>query len=512
MQDRDIVAAIVAGENAGLVAAYDRYAPALHAYCRVLLREPADAADAVQDTFIIAAGKLDGLRDPDRLRPWLYAVARNECLRRLRLRMTTVPLEEAAADLTADEQGLEDDIELAELRALVTDALGGLSPGEREVLELNLRHELEGDDLASALGVSPHQAQALASRARTQFERSLGALLVARTGQESCWELAAILDGWDGRMNVLLRKRLNRHVERCSICGERRRHELSPAMLLSVLPAVLLPPDLRDQVLHILTEPSPAAYRQGVRVVRRAGRFDREGFPQPAGAPQGGRVRDHVLAGTGMLVFLAVLGIGTVFVLAALDHHPKPPVSALAIGPQPHLDPSFAGPGSTTAAASPGATTSSPAPSLTATLSPAPSTSASTGPPGPPSPSAPAPPSPPPSTSPPPTPTPSPSPSTTPPGLAVPAPTTVVLAQAAAGGPYSGSFTITAEGGPVDFTIGGSAPAGDLSISPADGSLMDGESVTVTVIVLSDGGLGFDTTLTLGPGGSAVDVQYPPAG
>ena len=35
------------------------------------------------DTFLIAAAKLDGLRDPDRLGPWLHAVARNECLRGL---------------------------------------------------------------------------------------------------------------------------------------------------------------------------------------------------------------------------------------------------------------------------------------------------------------------------------------------------------------------------------------------------------------------------------------------
>ena len=95
MRDREMVAAIVAGDPAGLAAAYDSYAPALHAYCRSMLPEPADAADAVQDTFLIAAAKLAGLRDPDRLRPWLYAVARNECHRRLRARGATVGLDEA---------------------------------------------------------------------------------------------------------------------------------------------------------------------------------------------------------------------------------------------------------------------------------------------------------------------------------------------------------------------------------------------------------------------------------
>ena len=82
MQDRDLVAAVVAGEPDGLAEAYDRYAASLYAYCRSMLPR-AEAAEAVRDTFLIAVSRLDGLRDPDRLDAWLHAVARNECLRRL---------------------------------------------------------------------------------------------------------------------------------------------------------------------------------------------------------------------------------------------------------------------------------------------------------------------------------------------------------------------------------------------------------------------------------------------
>src|SRR5690242_18215661 len=99
--DSEVVAAIVAGDPEGLAEAYDRYAAALYAYCRRMLREPADAADAVQDTFVIAASRLSGLRDPERLRSWLYAVARNECFRRLRGSGEQAPLEEAL-DVTDD--------------------------------------------------------------------------------------------------------------------------------------------------------------------------------------------------------------------------------------------------------------------------------------------------------------------------------------------------------------------------------------------------------------------------
>ena len=83
MDDRQIVGAIVDGDLSGL-AAYDEYAGSLYGYCRWMLAEPEDAADAVENTFIIAAGRLDRLRDPRKLRPWLFAVARNECHSQLR--------------------------------------------------------------------------------------------------------------------------------------------------------------------------------------------------------------------------------------------------------------------------------------------------------------------------------------------------------------------------------------------------------------------------------------------
>lgn len=508
MQDRDPVSAIVAGEQAGLAVVYDRYAPALYAYCRVLLAEPAGAADALADTFVVAAARLGGLRDPGQLRPWLYAVARNECLRRLRPRGPAAS-PDPVDDWVADESDAYDDLELAQLRAQVGYALTGLSRAEREVLELSLRHGLEVDELAAALGVSRSHAQALVTRASARFERCLGAVLAAQTGQDSCWKLAALLDGWDGRPDELWRKHISRHTEHCPVCSDHGRLDLSPAMLLNLLPAVLLPPDLRDQILHLLVDDSPDAFARRSRAVRRAGRFDRAGFPRPAGPPVGQRgVKDQVLGATAMLVFLAMLGVGTVFALAALNHHTAhPPVSALVIGPRPPVESSVpASPGDTGKAPSPGVT--SPAVSLTPTPTASPSAAAapSASPSARPSPSASASPSP---SSASPSPSGSPLPSTAPPGAAVPAPTTVVLAQGADGS-YTGSFTITASGGPVDFTVTNPA-LGNLSVGPSAGSLAEGEQATVSVTVLSDSGLAFDTPITVGPGGVTVDVQYPPA-
>ena len=80
--DREVVAAITAGDPAGIAMAYDRYAAALYGYCHWMLHDSADAAGALKDTFVIAAATLSDLSEPSKLRPWLFALARNECRRR----------------------------------------------------------------------------------------------------------------------------------------------------------------------------------------------------------------------------------------------------------------------------------------------------------------------------------------------------------------------------------------------------------------------------------------------
>jgi len=283
MEDRDVVAAIVVGDPAGLAEAYDRYAVSLYAYCRSMLREPADAADAVQDTFLIAAAKLRELRDPAKLRSWLYAVARNECLRRLRTRTATAALDDAP-DVPSPSAGPGIEAERVELQQLVRSAIDGLNPKDRDVIELSLGHELDGDDLASALGVSRNHAHAVLSRARGQLERSLGALIVARTGREACPSLDAMLTGWDGQLTVLIRKRISRHIEGCEICGERKRRELTPALYAGAMPLIALVPGFRDHLLKIVADRSPAGLAHRLSVANRAGPFSPSGFPKPAQA------------------------------------------------------------------------------------------------------------------------------------------------------------------------------------------------------------------------------------
>ena len=142
-------------------------------------RSPHRRRLACQDAFCIAAAELPKLREPDKLRPWLYAIARRAALRTLRERRREPAVDDVPDAVSVGPRPVHPD-RTDELAALVMAAAHGLSDRDRDVLELAYRRGLAGPELADALGVSHDCAKKLLQRLRQTFERSLGALLVAR--------------------------------------------------------------------------------------------------------------------------------------------------------------------------------------------------------------------------------------------------------------------------------------------------------------------------------------------
>ncbi|MGD9619116.1 MAG: sigma-70 family RNA polymerase sigma factor [Mycolicibacterium sp.] len=249
--DAELAGAAANGDRVALAGIYDRYANRLHDFCLSMVRDPDTAADCVQDTFYTAATRLSTLRDPSKLRPWLYAIARNEALRHLRARRREQPCAELP-DTASHEPEPDILATRAELSALVDQAAGGLSDRDRMVLELTYRHGLDGPELAEVLGVSAQSARTLAHRLRETVERSLGALLVARQARSvrGCPELDTLLADWDGQFTILMRKRIARHIDSCSECEERRRGLVNPVAMLGGAPLFIPAPEwLRESTL-----------------------------------------------------------------------------------------------------------------------------------------------------------------------------------------------------------------------------------------------------------------------
>jgi len=488
-----------------LAQAYDRYSDPLYKYCRSMPGSPADAADAVQDTFVIAASRLAGPREPERLRAWLYAVARNECLRVPRAAKPAPELD-GPPDATDEVTGVGEDAERAKLRALLRDAVGGLNPAEREVIELQLRQGLEPAEVAAVLGMSVGHAQSLLTRARNQLEACLGVLLAGRAGCEECARLASMLTGWDGRLSVPLRKRVGRHIERCPTCFTRRAFELRPAMLLGLSPGAAMaaaaaescrlaagaPAGLKAHTLTLAFGQGPAVIAHRAAVLSRAGSFGKHGFPKPArhaGATAGllhfatkGGLRSsperQAAVAVGILLVVAIaaaavaLTRNTEHITLAGTKPPgsAPPLAAAAAAPATSPGKSTpagaSAPKPSSAAPTPTSATSNPAPA------PAPTPASSTPPPPPPA-----------------------------PGALVVTPSGGPLMISQGGGV---SITLTAQGGPVNWSI---AVSGNRSqhvhVDPSSGTLAAGASVRVTVTVdhAATGG-----SLTVSPGGTVFTI------
>ncbi len=542
MRDSEVVAAIVAGDPEGLAEAYDRYASPLYTYCRSLLREPADAADAVQDTFVIAASRLAGLRDRNRLRPWLYAVARNECHRRLRARanQATAPLDEMpdVTDISADVSG---EAEREELRTLLRAAVRGLNAGEQDLIELQLRQGLDAAEIAAVLDVSRNHVHALLSRARGQLEISLGALLVARSGRQDCTALDTMLTDWDGQLTVLMRKRVNRHIENCPTCAERKKRELTPALLAGLAPLAALstggvPPGLREHVLRLASSDTPDAAAHRASVAQRTEPFGHHGFPKPLDPPKSPWLRTRsgqAAAAVAAAAVVAALTLLAVALAASGPGHRGGGSAALGLvsgsgtsiaaglpsggssrsggsssGPQPTVSANGAPQVSPTRAAggapsSPGGGTPPAGGSSTSPGSPGSSGSSASAPPSSASarPSSPAPSTPAASSS----------------GTLHVSPTTIVV------GLNGSTLTLTASSGSVTWSIAESAGlVGKVTVSPTSGTLASGQSATVTVrasnltgglraAALTGGGGGgvgacVACTLTVNPGDITVTV------
>ncbi|MGH3243875.1 MAG: RNA polymerase sigma factor, partial [Spirillospora sp.] len=155
--DERLARSLAAGDPSALIQVMDRYAARLYDYCHALLRDQDQAAGALHDALIAAYAHIPVLREPDGFRGWLYALVRNECMRRLRDPHRPAQRHEAPEA----EEGFLDDVELAQrqdARQFVHGALSGLRGREREALDLMLRHGLDVVEIGGVLGINAEAA------------------------------------------------------------------------------------------------------------------------------------------------------------------------------------------------------------------------------------------------------------------------------------------------------------------------------------------------------------------
>ncbi|MFE0107366.1 hypothetical protein [Streptomyces sp. NPDC059009] len=267
---------------------HEPFLDGLFTYCLSVLCDHDAATAALADVLTLAESRGARAHAPAAetdLRPWLYALARWVCLRRLaeakrgrQAHAATAP-QSTTRRRAAREPGpapLSPEAErqrTRELAQLAWPEAAGTTPEQREALELAVRHQLGPAEVAAVLGMDPARARELLASAACEVERTRAALAVVETG--TCPAVARLTGDNQLLLGTALRRELVRHVDDCPRC--RRTAERAGAGAwpgTAVTPAALPVLEAPRAALHM-------ALAHGPRAGRRGGvpRFDRRGFP-----------------------------------------------------------------------------------------------------------------------------------------------------------------------------------------------------------------------------------------
>lgn len=140
--------------------------PAAGGYARSILRNVADAEDAVQHAAVRGLEHLSDY-DPGRsFKTWWLTIVRNCCIDLLRSRRSRIERESAATPVDAAPAATEEWEELAL-------AMDQLSPEHAEILRLRYFSEMSYSELAQALGIPPGTVMSRLHAARTRLAERL---------------------------------------------------------------------------------------------------------------------------------------------------------------------------------------------------------------------------------------------------------------------------------------------------------------------------------------------------
>ncbi|MBL8233548.1 MAG: sigma-70 family RNA polymerase sigma factor [Bryobacterales bacterium] len=186
---------------AGDLTAFDRFVgifqQKLFQYVYMTCGQREDAEEVAQETLLKVFQSFDQLREPERIKPWVFTIARNVCYMKRR-KSIFAPEEEISLDAlmpefrqTGEGRRLEiadwshlpeDEAMQREVREIVDQAIRELPEMYRSTLLLRDIEELTTEETAEVLGVSVDVVKTRLHRARLMVRNKLDRHLLESVG------------------------------------------------------------------------------------------------------------------------------------------------------------------------------------------------------------------------------------------------------------------------------------------------------------------------------------------
>lgn len=260
--DADLIESARRGDADALEALILRYQPRVFRFGLKMCRNVDDAGDIVQETLLALARKVGEFRGDASVSTWLFAIARNACIRRRRRSKFAPAREESLEGLEAGvRDGLADPSIGPEQRAFgheierrLSLAIDALEPGQREVLLLRDVEGLSAPEVATALGLNVEAVKSRLHRARMAVRARLAPALDASAApSHGCPDVLAVLSRHlEGYIGQDVCQQLEAHLEDCQNCRTSCDSLRRSVALCRSTPAGPVPPGVADSVRHAL--------------------------------------------------------------------------------------------------------------------------------------------------------------------------------------------------------------------------------------------------------------------
>ena len=177
LTDQQLITQTLDGQTAAFGILVRKYQDRLFNSMVHLLRNPSDAEDVVQDAFLQALRKLDTFQGNSQFYTWLFRIARNTAISKLRRKKPTVSLESTDSqqrlDFPDDGPTPSTEMERRERQTGLMRAMDQLSGEHREILILREMEEQNYETISEILDLPVGTVRSRLHRARLQLKEML---------------------------------------------------------------------------------------------------------------------------------------------------------------------------------------------------------------------------------------------------------------------------------------------------------------------------------------------------